>query len=225
MPLIAAALAAGLLPSSVRAQAVSESDPQHVRVHTQIVLIDRAEAQRAGLRYVQVGGGRIWIGGGRDGQRTSRVGASGEVGGIPVSAFVDLARNKRLLRSETQTQVTTLSGSTAAIGSGTLSAGPWGASRTAGPELVVTPTVLPNGNIQLQVHARLRDEVTVPYGYSVDASPVNVATTVVAKPGEAATVGSMSVATEQRDAGLIRWEDVSGSRDVLVVLKPELVSF
>ena len=103
--------------------------------------------------------------------------------------------------------------------------GPWGASRTAGPELVVTPTVLPNGNIQLQLHAKLRDEVTIPYGYSVDASPVNVATTVIVKPGEEATLGSMSVATEQRDAGLLRWEDVSGSRDVLVVLKPEIIPF
>ena len=225
MLLIAAALVAALLPSPVRAQAVPESDPQHVRVHAQIVLIDRAEAQRAGLRYVQVGGGRIWIGGGRDGHRTSGVGASGKVGGIPVSAFVDLASNKRLLRSETQTQVTTLAGSTAAISSGSLSVGPWGASHTAGPELVVTPTVLPDGNIQLQVQARLRDEATVPYGYSLDASPVNVATTVVVRPGEEATVGSISIATEHKDAGLLRWEDASGSRDVLVVLKPELIPF
>ena len=223
MPLLAAFLAA-LLPGPVRAQAAPESDPQHVRVHAQIVLIDRAEAQRAGLRYIQVGGGRIWIGGGQDG-RPRGVDASGEVGGIPVSAFVDLARNKRLLRSETQTQVTTLSGSTAAISSGSLSVGSFGASRAAGPELVVTPMVLPDGNIQLQVQARLRDEVTVPYGYSLDASPVNVATTVIVRPGEEATVGSMSIATEHKDAGLLRWEDVSGSRDVLVVLKPELIPF
>lgn len=225
LTLVATTLLAASFPNAAGAQAEREPDPKHVRVHAQIVLIDREEAQRVGLRYAQAGGGRIWVSGAGATGRRRGVGVSGDVAGIPVSAFVDLARNKRLLRSETQTQITTLSGSTAEIGSGTLAMGPWGASRSAGPELIVTPTVLPDGRVQLAVRAKLRDEVTVPYpfGYSVDASPVDVATTVIVEPGQEATVGSMNTATEHRDTGLLRWEDFSGSRDVLVVLKPEIV--
>ncbi|MDP9348870.1 MAG: type II and III secretion system protein [Gemmatimonadota bacterium] len=211
-----------LTPGLAHAQADDPPYPPHVRVHAQIVLIDRTQARRAGLRYVQVGGGRILVEGGRG--RGSGVGVAGEVSGVPVSAFLDLVRKRRLLSSEIRTQITILSGSTGSIGSGSLRVvDPWGTSRAQGPELVVTPTVLRSGEVRLEVRARLRDEVTGPYGYGVDASPVDAATTVIVRPGEEATLGNVQSATRHRDTGFFRWEDVSGSRDVLVVLRPEIV--
>jgi hypothetical protein len=220
MLLITAAALVVLTPGFTRAQTDHPPHPPHVRVHVRIVLIDRAEARRVGLRYVQAGGGRIRV----EGRGGSGVGVSGGVAGVPVSAFLDLARKKRLLTSETRTQITTLSGSTASIGSGSLRVvDPWGTSRAQGPELVVTPTVLPDGHVRLDVRARLRDEVAGAYGYGVDASPVDAATTVIVRPREEATLGSVQTATLRRDTGVLRWEDVSGSRDVLVVLTPEIV--
>lgn len=220
--IIVAALVAALLPASVRAQSHPSPAPApHVRVHAHIVLLDRVEARRAGLRYAQAGDGRIRVEGG--GRRGGGVGVGGTVAGIPVSAFLELARDRRLVRSETRMQVLALSGTSAALGSGSLRVSGWGATRAQGPELVVTPTVLADGRVRLEVRARLRDEATSPYGYGVDASPVDAATTIVARPGQEVTVGSVATTTEHSTAGLLRWEDEAGQRDVLVVLRPELV--
>ncbi|HEV2148173.1 MAG TPA: hypothetical protein VGR37_12285 [Longimicrobiaceae bacterium] len=209
-------------PGPGSAQAAAGSGAPHVRVHAHVLLIDRAEARRIGLRYAQAGGGRILADPGRGRRGRGGVGAVGEVAGIPFSAFVELAHDRRLVRSDTRMQVLALSGSTAALGSGSLRVGPYGTARAQGPELVVTPTVQDDGRVRLEVRARLRDEVTDPYGYGVDASPVDAATVVVVRSGDEATVGNVQTSTQREDAALLRWEDASGSRDVLVVLRPEI---
>ena len=210
-------------PAAIAAQerAATEGPRQPtVRVAARVVLLDRSEARRAGLEWVQVGGGRIRVvGSGRRGG----VGAAGDVGGVPVSAFIALASERRLVRSDTRMQVTTLSGSGASIASGSLSIGAWGSTRTSGPELVVTPTVLEHGAVRLDVRVRLRDELTGVYGETADASPVDAATTVVVRPGEEATIGNVAVSEQRSDTGILRWESASRDRDVLVVLEATVV--
>lgn len=213
----AALLCVLLLPGGLAAQAGTASPATRVRVEARILLLDRAELRRAGLDYVQVGGGRIALAG------RSRGGVRADPGGISVSAFVQLARSRRVLRSESTLQVLTLSGSPASLSSGSVTMSGWGGARTEGPELLVTPTVLEDGSVRLEVRARLRDEARSVYGDRVDGSPVDVGTTVVVRAGEPATLGSARVQTETRDAGLLRWEDRSGSREVLVVLTPVVV--
>lgn len=213
----AALLCVLLLPGGLAAQTGIASPATHVRVEARILLLDRAELRHAGLDYVQVGGGRIALAG------RSRGGVRADPGGISVSAFVQLARSRRVLRSESTLQVLTLSGSPASLSSGSVTMSGWGGARAEGPELLVTPTVLEDGSVRLEVRARLRHEARSVYGDPVDGSPVDVATTVVVRAGEPATLGSARVQTETRDAGLLRWEDRSGSREVLVVLTPVVV--
>ena len=225
----AAVLALLIAPHTAGAQAPSvlyeaeRTVPAQVRVHAHIILLDAVDARRAGLRYVQVGNGRLRPEGSGVRMTGRGVSVAGDVAGIPVSAFVDLARDRRVLRSETRTQVMALSGSSAVIGSGTMQAGGWAGSRVRGPQLVVAPTVLPDGRVRLEVRARVRDEYTGPYGYPVDGSPMDAATTVVVEPGQDATVASLRTATSESDAGFLRWRDASGEREILVVLRPEIV--
>jgi hypothetical protein len=216
VPLLLAGFAAS---STVAGAQQREFADVHVRVEARIVLLDREEARRVGLSYAQVGGGRILIEGGRRGG----VGVGGALTGLPFTAFVDLARERRLVRSDSRMQVLTLSGSGASLASGSVSMSGWGSSRVEGPELEVFPTLLQDGRIQLEVRARSRDEVTDPYGYRADGSPVDVATVVIVRPGEEATIGNVQVVEDTRDAGLLRWRSSSGSRDVLVSLRAEVV--
>lgn len=136
------------------AQAAPDRSAPHVRVRAHVLVLDGEEIRRVGLAHVQVGGGRVALP-----ARAGRIVAGAELRGIPVSAFVDLARRKRALRSESELQVLALSGSSASLSSGTLSMSGWGDSRAQGPELHVTPTVLSDGRVRLDVRVGLRDEV------------------------------------------------------------------
>lgn len=217
--LLVTGMALALAPVAATGQPAAAVGPQ-VRVHAHILLVDRTEATRVGLGYVQVGGGLVGVRGSRIG---GGIGAGGEVAGVGVAAFVELARDRGLLRSETRAQVLALSGAAAAISTGSATVGRRGATRVRGPELAVTPTLLEDGRVLLEVRARIRDEITGVWGWGVDASPLDVATTVAVRPGEDATVGSMRVETHRSDAGLLRWEGVAEGLDILVVLRAEVV--
>lgn len=218
-PFLGAALLALLLPGSLLGQETPEPSAPHVRVRAHVLVLDGEEIRRVGLAHVQVGGGRVALP-----ARTGGIGAGVALRGIPVSAFVELARRKRALRSESELQVLALSGSSASLSSGTLSMSGWGDARAQGPELHVTPTVLSDGRVRLDVRVGLRDEVQTTLGDRIDASPADVRTTVIVRPGEPATVGSARVRTDATDAGLLHWRDRSGTREALVVLTPEIVS-
>lgn len=83
----------------------------------------------------RVGLAHVQVGGGRVAlpARAGRIVAGAELRGIPVSS--------------------------ASLSSGTLSMSGWGDSRAQGPELHVTPTVLSDGRVRLDVRVGLRDEV------------------------------------------------------------------
>ena len=206
------ALLATIAATTVHAQ----TPPATVTVDARIVLIDREEAARVGVRWMQAGEGRVVL---TDGPRRGGIRVSKEGGMIPVSAFVELAREHRLIRSDSRLQVSTLSGTEARIASGVLSTHGWGGARETGPELVVRPTVLPGGAVQLEVRARLRDERSDVYHGTVSGAPVDAATTIVVQPGADATVATVGVSEQRRDAGLLRWASGRSARDALVVLR------
>jgi hypothetical protein len=220
--LMTAVLTLGPAVAGAQAPAPAEAYT-HVRVHAHILLLDRTTATRIGLGYAQVGGGLIGVQGAPARRGSGGVVVGGEVAGMPASAFIELARDRGVLRSETRTQVLALSGAAAVVGSGTISTGRWGTTRVRGPELEVVPTVLDDGTILLDVRARLRDEVTSVYGWGMDGSPVDVATRLVVAPGQEATVGSVRTTTQRSDTGLLSWRSEAGEMDVLVVLRPEVV--
>ena len=228
LPALAAlALAAGAAPAAAQQPVAPPAPGGNVQVEAHVVFLDRAAARRVGLRYLQVGNGRVQVEGGRrrgDRDRVRKdggvtVGVGGDVAGIPVQAFVEIARDERVLRSESRSVVTVADGALGSVSSGTVQLGPWGASRTRGPELVVIPHLLGDGRVRLDVQVRERDEAIGPFGYGVDGSPVSTRTSVVVRSGEAATVGTLQASERRSDVGIVRWGSEEGERDVLVVLK------
>ena len=221
---LGAGLVLALLPGPALAQEPAPPPPAgNVQVEAHVVFLDREAARRVGLRYLQVGNGRVQVEGGRRGRRGDgggvTVGGAGDVAGVPVQAFVEIARRERVLRSESRSQVTVAAGAEGSVSSGTVQLGPWGASRTRGPELVVVPHLLGDGQLRLDVLVRERDVAVGPFGYGVDGSPVSTRTSVVVRSGESATVGTLQATEQRSDVGLLRWGSSEGERDVLVVLK------
>ena len=206
---------------AVPARAQSAAAPM-VTVHARIVLVDRARTRGIGLRWFQVGGGRIRVEGSGAGAGRGGVAVAGATTDLSAAAFIELAQRQRMVSSDSRLQVATTSGSTASVASGSLSIGRWGGTRETGPELVVTPTVLGDGTVRLAVRARQRDEATSPYGHGASGSPVDAATTIVVRPGEDATVATVALSERRSDAGLLHWSDATGSRDALVVLRVEV---
>jgi hypothetical protein len=225
LSLVALASPAGAEPTPPRAPV---QDTPHVRVTARIVVVDRQAVTRAGLGYVVVGHDRVRIGsagragGGRGGEARTR-GVGVLVGTHGVSAFLEAARARRWIRSETTQRVLTLSGREALVSSTELAVGRRGAARTRGPSLVVVPTALDDGAVRLRVSTRIEDSVTYPWGHGVDGSPAAVETDVVARPGEELILASGSTVERTREAGLLRWSDADAGRDVLVAVSVEVI--
>jgi hypothetical protein len=179
-----------------------------LRVTTRILVVDHYEATRVGLGYAVLEHDRVRL------ARGDRV--------LSTGAFLELARERRLLRSESTQQVLVLSGGTARVGSTQLAVGRHGA-RMRGPTFEVVPTVTSDGAVHLWIDARLEDSVTLGWwGYRLDASPAAVVTELVARPGEEVIIASGRVTETSRDGGLLRRGSASHERDVLIVVGVEL---
>ncbi len=207
---------AAVLLAALPAAAQVPSPPAQVRVTSRIVVVDREAAARVGLGYVVLASDRVRIGSGAP--RSSGV----EVDVLGARAFLELARQRRLIRSESTQQVLVMSGGEGYVASSELSLGRR-AARTRGPSLVVVPTVRADGLVHLRVSARMEDEVQRAWGHGVDGSPAAVDTEVLARPGEDVIIGSSTLSETVSEAGLLRWGSASEERDVLVVVRAEVV--
>jgi hypothetical protein len=219
-----AALLAMVVPvwASSPGAAVEPMDrPAHVQVTARVMVVDREEAARVGLGYVVLRHDRVRVGrGGGDGGNASG-GGSGRVELLGATAFLDLVRQRRLVRSESTQQVLVLSGREARVASSEVSLGRHMA-RTRGPSLTVVPTVGADGLVHLWVRAGLDDVVRHGWGYEVDGSPAAVDTEIVARPGEDVILASGAVMESTRERGLLRWGGATRDRDVLIVLRVEV---
>jgi hypothetical protein len=180
-----------------------------VRVTTRILVVDRDQATRAGVGYAVVGYDRVRL---ADGDRV-----------LGSRAFLELARERRLLRSESTQQVLVLSGGAARVGSTRLAVGAHG-TRTRGPTMEVVPTVSADGSVHLWIDARLEDSVTWGWwGHRLDASPAAVVTELLTRPGDEVIVASARVMEVSREGGFLRRGSASHEREVLIVVGVELV--
>lgn len=195
----------------------------HVRVTARIVVVDRDALARAGLDYVVVGHDRVRVT--ATGRAAGRAGGRG--GGIGVgihgvTAFLEAARERRWVRSESTQQVLVMSGGEGMVASTDLAVGRH-AARTRGPSLAVLPSVLPDGRVHLRVSARVEDTVRYAWGYGIDGSPAAVETEVVAGDGEELLLASSSAVRSSREARLLGWSESEQGRDVLVSLTARVV--
>ena len=211
----AAVLVLLALPASAAAQELPSrvhEAPAHVRVTARIVTVDRDALTRVGLAYELLGNERVRV------HSTRRGGGAGAaVGTHGVTAFLDVARERRWLRSESSQQVVALSGGEAVVSSSDLAVGRY-AARTRGPVLAVSPTVLPDGRVHLRLAAGVEDEVSYGWGYRVDGSPAAVTTELVVRPGEEVLVATSSAVHSARESGLLSWASRERGRDVLVAV-------
>lgn len=194
---------------------------EHVRVTTRIIVVDRDAVMRAGLAYVLVGNDRVQVSAADRTRRAPR-GVRIGVGTHGVSAFLDAVRDSRWVRSESVQQILTISGGEGRVASQDLSVGR-AASRTQGPELIVSPTALEDGSVHLRVSARIEDSVDYAWGYGVDGSPAAVDSEVIARAGQEVVLASSSSVQSTREAGILRWGAEEQGRDVLVVVTAEVV--
>jgi hypothetical protein len=203
--------------------------PVQVQVTARVVVVDREEATRVGLSYVVLGHDRVRVGAGARrgiGAGTRRgvdaAGGSGvAVDVLSATAFLDLVRQRRLVRSESTQQVLVMSGAEARVASSQVSVGR-DMARTRGPSLTVVPTVGEDGLVHLWVRAGLDDVVSYGWGYEVDGSPAAVDTEIVARAGEDVILASGSVLETTSERGVLRWGSATHDRDVLIVLKVEV---
>jgi hypothetical protein len=211
--------------------------PVNVQVTARVVVVDREEAARVGLGYVVLGHDRVRVGDGGNSGGGGRMGtgwgtgwgtgtgagAGGGVGAevLGATAFLELVRQHRLVRSESTQQVLVLSGGEARVASSELSLGR-SMARTRGPSLTVVPTVGTDGLVHLWVRAGLDDVVHYGRGFEVDGSPASVNTEIVARPGEDVILASGTVTESTSERGLLRWGGATRDRDVLVVLRVEV---
>jgi hypothetical protein len=213
--------------------------PVHVQVTARVMVVDREEATRVGLGYVVLGHDRVRVGnGGKAGGgwgtgagsgagtgRGARAGSGGSDGlameVLGATAFLELVRQRRLVRSESTQQVLVLSGGEARVASSEMSVGR-NMTRTRGPSLTVVPTVGADGMVHLWVRAGLDDVVGYGWGYEVDGSPASVDTEIMARPGEDVILASGTVMESTSERGLLRWGGATRDRDVLIVLRVEV---
>lgn len=223
MALLALATPAWAQHSTTHAAAAhavaAEQGVAHVRVTARILVVDRDALTRAGLDYLVLGNDRVRVSAnGRNRARGVRVG----VGTHGVSAFLEAIRENRWVRSESTQQVLTISGGEGVVSSTDLAAGRY-ASRTRGPSLVVSPSVLADGSVHLRVSARHEDSIRYAWGYGVDGSPAAVETEVVARDGEELLLASSSSTQSTRQSGLLSWGTAEQGREVLVAVSAEIV--
>ena len=193
----------------------SQGTPQ-VRVTARMVVVDRAALTRAGVGYRVMGHDRVRVGRAATGSRRGG-GARLRAGVYGVAAFLDVVRESRWIRSESSQQLLVLSGSEGRLASQSLAVGRF-AARTRGPELVVAPTVEPDGTVRLRVSTRLEDTVRYGWGWEADGSPAAVETEVVVPAGEEVLLASSSSVERTRDAGLLYWGDAEAGLEVLVAV-------
>jgi type II secretory pathway component GspD/PulD (secretin) len=215
-PVLLSRPAAGQAASAGQEQVAVQ--PAHVRVTSRIVVVDREALTRAGLSYVVLGGGRVRVDAAGRGAASDGV----RLGTHSASAFLEAVRSRGWIRSESTQQVLTMSGREAVVSSNSLTLDRR-AARRRGPSLVVIPTVLPAGQVQLELSARIEDDVTYRWGYGVDGSPAAVDTEITAADGEEIIVGSSSVVETARESGLLRWGTSERGRDVLVAVTAQVV--
>lgn len=216
--LVLATSAWGQAPATILTTDHSRVDAEHVRVTTRILVVDRDALTRAGLSYVVLGNDRVRV----TANGRQRRGARIQVGTHGVTAFLDAVRSSRWIRSESTQQVLVLSGGEGEVSSQSLATGRF-ASRTRGPSLVVSPSVLPDGGVHLWVSARLEDSVDYAWGYGVDGSPAAVDTELIAGDGQEVLLASSSTVSTTRESGLLGWSAGEQGRDVLVSVTAEVV--
>src|SRR5688572_1592877 len=102
-----------LASASFAAPTRAQTAAPMVRVDARIVLVDRARTRGVGLRWVQVGGGRIRVEGSGAGAGRGGVTVGAATSDLSVAAFIELAQRRRMVSSDSRIQVATTSGSTA----------------------------------------------------------------------------------------------------------------
>ncbi|CAA9370892.1 MAG: hypothetical protein AVDCRST_MAG89-4582 [uncultured Gemmatimonadetes bacterium] len=198
--------------------AAQPGDQAMVRLTSRTVVIDRQAAMRAGVSYVDVGGGRLGFSV-PPGRRGGTVAVQGPLG---VRAFLEIARERRWTRSESSQMVMVASGSEGRVSSLSGTVSPYEVS-SRGPVLRVSPRVMPDGRVELALATGVEDRRESVWGYGVDASPAWAETVIVARPGEPVVVASSTQGTSTRGSGILHVGSRDRNVETFIVVTAEVV--
>jgi hypothetical protein len=211
-----------LAPRGLPAQAPGPgADPLHVAVEVTTLVLDGERVRRLGLDGVVLSSGGAAVG--AAGGSTGAVRVGSRVGGLEVSAWLDLVRSRRAVRRESTQRVVALSGSAARLSSGQTLSGPYGQSASAGPELWVEPVVLEDGRVRLRLWTAVGEVRAGPFGSVWREVPVEASTELVVPDGAPVLIASTEHAEERSHRGLLARGSADAATRAWIVLTPRVV--
>ena len=212
----------GLAPAALAAQEGNPgANPKHIAVETTTLVLDRERVQRMGLDGIVVSSGDVAVG--TSGRSAGGVRVGSRVGGLGVSAWLDLVRRKQAVRRESKQKIVVLSGSAAQLSSGHTVVAPYGHAVSAGPRQWVEPVALEGGRVRLRLGTALSELHAGPYGTVWQNIPVEASTEIVVPSGMPVLVASTNHTEDHSHRGLLQRGNGSAATQAWIVAIPRIV--
>jgi hypothetical protein len=218
-PLLALVLLGVLhVPGTTGAQ-----EPLHIVVEATTLITDEARLRRIGVDGVRVGVPGVGIGVATGSPRGNvRVGT--HIGGLEVTAWLDLVRRERAIQRESTQRVVVLSGSTAQVSGQTTIVGPYGHGASGGNILWVEPVALEDGRVRLRVWSSAGDVGAVPFSGVRTEVAIEGSTELVVPSGTPVVIASNRTSLDQTDRGVASRGSSSSTGEAWIVVRARVVA-
>lgn len=215
--------AVGLIPTGLAAQAATTiSDPKHVAVEAITLVLEQGRVARLGLEGLVISGGDAALGASA-GHTVGPVRVGTRIGGLEVSAFLDVVRRERAVRRESAQKIVTLSGSAAEISSQRTVVGAYGQASSAGPALWVEPVALEDGRVRLRVWTAVGEVQSGRFGGVSEDVPVEASTEITVPSGTPVVIAAADQSMERTDRDLLGRGSTATATRAWVVVRPRII--
>lgn len=202
-------------------EAAGAQPPEHVAVEATTVVLDERRASRLGLDgLVLASPGDELATRGRGGS-TVRVGS--RVGGLDVTAWLELVRDGRAARRESTQRIVVLSGAAAELSGQHSLVGMYGEAVQAGPALWVQPVALEDGRVRLRLWTTVGDVRAARPGTLEQYVPVETSTEIVVPSGTPVLIAHSQLSDQRARSGLLERGSTSSSTEAWVVVTARVV--
>lgn len=192
-------------------------------METATLVLDRAQVRRLGLEGIEAASDKGSIG--SSGRRVpGTVEVSARMGGLDVSAWLDLVRSSRAVRRESTQKIVVLSGSAARLASEQTLVGPFGHAVSAGPALWVEPVALSDGRVRLRMWTAVGDVRPGPFGTLRQDVPVEASTEITVASGTAVVIASTEQIQERSYRELLARGTSGEAMQTWIVVTPRVVA-
>lgn len=212
----------GIAPAGLVAQGTDrDAEVEHVAVESTILVLDHARVSRLGLNGLALSSAYVPTGATRA-PGNVRVGT--RIGGLDVSAFLDVVRRERAVRRESTQKILTLSGSAAEVSSRSTFVGAYGQTASAGPVLWVEPVALEDGRVRLRVWITTGEVRQDPFGNVWEDVPVDARTEITVPSGTPVVIATADQSMERTSRELLGRGSDATSTEAWIVVRPRIVA-